>query len=84
MCNSTTRWRREKHASAKVMKEALLRKVDPHTDAYLVSGSNPSSNIMLTDMEFTTQLSLRQEQVQLHEPKPKVIELGVTIVSSFA
>ena len=56
------------------MKEALLRKVDPHTDAYLVSGSNPSSNIMLTDMEFTTQLSLRQEQVQLHEPKPKVIE----------
>ena len=35
-------------------------------------------------VEFTTQLSLRQEQVQLHEPKPKVIELGVTIVSSFA
>lgn len=74
MCNSNTRWLREKHAQAKIVKEALQRKADPHNDAYLVSGSNPSSNAMLTDMEFTTQLSLRQEQVHLHEPKPKVIE----------
>ena len=69
-CNSNTEWRRERNA----LKGLTKRKPDPHTDAYLVSGSNPSSSSMLNDMEFTTQLSMRNELSQRHEPKPKVIE----------
>jgi hypothetical protein len=65
-CNSTTEWRRQRHALKNSKKKA-----DPHTDAYLVSGSNPSSGSMLDDMQFTTELSLR---TQRHKPKPKLIE----------
>jgi hypothetical protein len=64
-CNSTTEWRRQRHALKNSKKKA-----DPHTDAYLVSGSNPSSGSMLDDMEFTTELSLR---TQRHQPKPKLV-----------
>jgi hypothetical protein len=65
-CNSTTEWRRQRHALKNSKKKA-----DPHTDAYLVSGSNPSSGSMLDDMQFTTELSLR---TRTHKPKPKLIE----------
>lgn len=65
-CNSTTEWRRQRH-----LLKTSKKKADPHQDAYLVSGSNPSSGSMLDDMQFTTELSLR---TQRHKPKPKLIE----------
>ena len=68
-CNDITRWRREKKAAAKETKTDRRNHVDSIADSLEVSGSHPSSTLLMSDFSIDTELET------LKKKKPRTTEL---------
>jgi hypothetical protein len=60
-CNAVTLLRRTRNVKKIFGRKHVVDDVDPMAEAYLVSGSNPSTKDLLCDMQVETELSMHME-----------------------